>query len=54
MSEDTEERWTGFEVGDGDYVVCDPDNPDAWLRSDTVVTLADRPERERDESTRRR
>lgn len=54
MSEDTEERCTGFEVGNGDYIVCNPDNAHAWIRSDTVVTLDGAVQRERDSSTRPR
>jgi hypothetical protein len=50
MSEDSEPRWSGFEVGNGDYIVCEPDNAHAWIRSDTVVTL-DGAEPERDSST---
>lgn len=43
MSEhpEVEDRWTGYEVGDGDYVVCERGNAAAWIRSDTVLELAD-------------
>jgi hypothetical protein len=54
MNEDTERHCTGFEVGNGDYILCNPDNAHAWIRSDTVVALADGVERERDSSTRPR
>jgi len=53
MNEDTEHRCTGFEVGNGDYILCDPDDAHAWIRSDTVVTLAG-DERARDSTTRLR
>ncbi|WP_193767543.1 hypothetical protein [Halorientalis pallida] len=53
MSEDTDGRCTGFEVGNGDYIVCNPDNAHEWIRSDTAVALDGR-ERERDSSTRPR
>jgi hypothetical protein len=39
MPEDTEHRCTGFEVGSGDYILCDPSEAPACLRSDTVVEL---------------
>lgn len=33
--------WNAYEVGNGDLVVCEEGNADAWLRSDTVVPLVD-------------
>jgi hypothetical protein len=45
-NEDTEERWTGFEVGSGDYIVCSPDDARARIRLDTAVTLEEAAERE--------
>ena len=51
MSDD-EPRWTGFEVGNGDYIVCDPDNAHAWIRSDTVMTVGERADSHPDSSTR--
>jgi hypothetical protein len=44
MSEhsDTGPIRTAHEVSNGEYVVCERRNPDAWLRSDTVVRPPDR------------
>ena len=38
---DAAPTWTAYEVSNGEYVVCERGNPEAWLRSDTVVTLPD-------------
>jgi len=41
MEEDTAHVWKTYEVGNGDLVVCEEGNPDAWLRSDTVALAVD-------------
>jgi len=42
MSDDGGEReLTAYEVGNGDFVVCEDGNPDGWIRSDTVVPVVD-------------
>ncbi|WP_136716228.1 hypothetical protein [Halorientalis salina] len=41
---DTGPIWTAHELSNGEYVVCERGNPDAWLRSDTVVRPPDREE----------
>ena len=41
MDEETTYVWKAYEVRSGELVVCEAGNPDAWLRSDTVVPLVD-------------
>ncbi|WP_168216220.1 DUF7331 family protein [Halorussus halobius] len=35
------DRYVDYEVGDGETVVFDTRNPDAWLRSDAAVAVED-------------
>lgn len=32
-----EERYRSFEVADGTMVIYDPDNPEAWIRSNAFT-----------------
>lgn len=32
-----DERFRSFEVADGTMVIYDPDNPEAWIRSDAFL-----------------
>lgn len=38
-SADDDDRYGAFTTGDGDVVVYDTDNPDAWLQSDYSVEV---------------
>jgi hypothetical protein len=49
MEEDTADVWKTYEVGNGDLVVCEEGNPDAWLRSDTVVPVVDAASEQRED-----
>ena len=41
----TDERYGAFTTGDGDVVVYDTDNPEAWLQSDYAVEVGPASER---------
>lgn len=38
--EKTEERYASLEIGDGDVVIYDREEPSAWLQSDYIVEPA--------------
>lgn len=38
-SADADDRYGAFTTGDGDVVVYDTDNPNAWLQSDYAVEV---------------
>lgn len=40
MPDDTRDEVVAYEDGDA-VVLCDPENPAAWVRSDTVMTATD-------------
>ena len=44
-SETEEEQYGAFTTGDGDVVVYDTENPEAWLQSDYAVEVGPASER---------
>ena len=44
-TQNADERYGAFTTGDGDVVVYDTDNPEAWLQSDYSVEVGPSSER---------
>ncbi|ERH09124.1 MAG: hypothetical protein J07HX64_00876 [halophilic archaeon J07HX64] len=40
VDEKTDNRYSALEIGDGDIVIYDREEPSAWLQSDHTVELA--------------